>query len=99
VGSSYNGKASIAVLKSPAIDFSDRTCLEFWYQMGGQVDTTLSVVLRNTTVKTQYWQRYGNVDDQWSHTYINLPPNISFSQWIQFEGGHLVIFAPNQIRS
>ncbi len=86
VGSGYSGQPSIAILKSSPFDFVDRTCLEFWYQMGGQVDTMLSVAIRNTANRTGVWKRSGNLDDTWAHAYVNLAGNITIQQWIEFEG-------------
>ncbi len=86
VGSNYAGDASLAVLKSPSIDFVDRSCLEFWYQMGGQVNTKLTVNIRNNANKTSVWNRNGNLDDTWAHAYVNLAGNITIQQWIEFEG-------------
>lgn len=82
----YTGKLSKAVLKSSPIDFNDQACLDFWYQMGGQIDTELSVAIRNNVNRTIVWKRSGNLDDTWAHAYVNLAGNISIQQWIEFEG-------------
>jgi hypothetical protein len=78
---------STAVLKSPNIDFLQHTCLEFYYQIEGQLDSnSLSVSLLDILNKTKLWTRNGNADDTWSHAYINIPSNQSNTKWIEFEG-------------
>ena len=86
VDSSSTAEFSIAVLKSPPIDFQQSKCLEFWYQLGGQADSSLTVAIRSAQKRTPQWNRLGNQADRWSHAYVNLQSNISSTQWIEFEG-------------
>ena len=86
VGNVYTGAKSSAILKSPIVDITYDSCLEFYYQMGGQVDSVLNVIIQDNKIRAPVWQRNGNLDDIWSHAFISLTSNLTQNKWIQFEG-------------
>ena len=61
---------------------------EFWYQLGGPINTGLSVNIYSRRNITEIWKRSGNLADEWSHAYINLPLFDSQNS-VEFEGDYL----------
>ena len=75
-----------AILRSPSTNYNQETCLEFWYQLNGPINSALTVVLRNKVNMTELWKRKGNQADSWSHNYVRVPNNNNGNQWLEFEG-------------
>jgi len=79
---------SQSILKSPIIDYKNDTCFEFWYQLGGPLNSglTVSVVEQQSVLnRIELWKRKGNQADTWSHSYIRIPQN--FTQYYIEIGG------------
>ncbi|RNA26976.1 MAM and LDL-receptor class A domain-containing 2-like [Brachionus plicatilis] len=86
IDSNYDSQLSTAVLRSPVLNKAQDTCLEFWYQLNGPINSGLTVALRNANNRTELWKRFGNVADIWSHAYVRVPSNLTVNKWIEFEG-------------
>ena len=86
IDSNYNGQLSTAILRSPDLNYAQDTCLDFWYQLNGPINSGLTVALKSTSTKIELWKRLGNVADTWSHAYVKVPSNLTITRWIEFEG-------------
>ncbi|CAF0741635.1 unnamed protein product, partial [Brachionus calyciflorus] len=86
INSNYNGQLSTAILRSPSLNYIQETCLEFWYQLNGPINSGLTIALRNSNNRTELWKRLGNVADTWSHAYVRVPSNSTLNKWLEFEG-------------
>jgi hypothetical protein len=74
--SSSTNQLDTAILKSPTFNLQKDTCLEFWYQLGGPLNTALKVVLNDKSFgKSELWRRSGNKADTWNHAYVTVPYN------------------------
>jgi hypothetical protein len=75
-----------AILRSPTLSYTQETCLDFWYQLGGEFNSGLKVAIRNKNNITKIWERNGNGAEIWSHAYVAMPSNTLLQRWIEFEG-------------
>ena len=86
------------VLASPAFESpGDITCLEFWYQVSGPTQWSLSVNVideSHAMLETIFvWKRLGSDEsDTWKHAYVNLP-RVLDRKSVQFSGEHTVFFS------
>ena len=88
LANSNDQPGSAARLRSPELQWSQETCIEFWYQLSGPSAPSLSVTLRNNTGRQDIWKRSGNVADEWKHVYVRIPPDRN-RYWIDLEGIYL----------
>ena len=85
VNTNSQKQLATATLRSPTFSFNQDTCLEFWYQMNGQVNSALSVSLLNKSNRLLIWNRKSNIADTWSHAYVRVPNNLT-NNWLEFDG-------------
>lgn len=78
-----------ARLRSPAIDWSTASCLEYWYQLASASTTKFTVNVRNSSSKLELWRRLGGPVDAWKHAYVRIP-DLSNQLSIDFEGKQLM---------
>lgn len=88
VNPSLGASSNKAILRSPVISNNKEACFEFWYQLGGTLNSglTISVAeLQSTMNRIELWTRKGNQADSWSHSYIRIPQNFT-QYYIELEG-------------
>ena len=61
-----------AILQSPALSFTQESCLELWFQLGGPVNSGLDIYVRDGLNRNMVWKRSGNQADSWSHLYLKI---------------------------
>lgn len=85
VGPKTNQGAN-GILRSSKIDYSQESCLEFWYQLSAE-PATLKVSNRNLTDSIELWKRqnYQTADNTWARGNVNLKSNL-IGNWLEFEG-------------
>lgn len=73
-------------LKSPVIQYAQRSCFEFWYQLSAN-KAKLTLALRNQTYTSNIWTRESGSaqDNTWIHTFIDLEANLN-GKWLEFDG-------------
>lgn len=91
INSFYEGDLKTAILRSPNFDNQQEKCMEFWYQLGGPLASSLTLALRNRTNRIELWKRNGNVADIWSHAYVTVPDSTLNNNWVEFEGFYKLI--------
>lgn len=78
-------QTGVALLKSPSLAKLAQ-CFEFWYQVGGPVNSGLEVSIRQASNKTTIWKRDGSMSDTWNHAYVNIPEDrTNFARSIEAE--------------
>jgi len=83
---------SQAILRSPVIYYQNETCLEFWYQLGGPLNSALTASIvdqQSVSKRIELWKRKGNQADTWSHSFVRIPQN--FTQYFIELGGIKVL--------
>lgn len=73
-----------AILRSPPATADTDYCFDFWYQLGGPINSGMSVNLRDKTAKSTLWSRKGNQADTWSHAYVTIPKQ-DRARWLEIE--------------
>jgi hypothetical protein len=87
-----SASSGVAVLRSPKIVYNQVTCLDFWYQLGGPINSKLSVSLLNLNKnKSEIWSRNGNRADTWTRAFVRFSNNLN-NEWIEFDGSFLFNF-------
>ncbi len=78
---------SVAILKSTKFNYlNSDTCFEFFYQLGGPINSALVLSLVDDSNRTELWRRLGNRADVWSHAYVKIEQFDNGMKWLQFEG-------------
>jgi hypothetical protein len=91
-GSSYEGQEKTASMKSKLISqLPTDICFEFWYQLSGRINTSLTVILNSQSENISLWQRNGFIADTWTHAYVNIKTNSTENYSIQILGSNKII--------
>ena len=89
-----NVKSTIAYLQSIEFSYNNVSCLEFYYQLGGPINSQLSLLVIDSAInnKTIIWQRLGNRGDNWRHAYVSVPAYDNKLKKLEFQGRNLFFY-------